>query len=47
LTQHGFENPCEKFCGQLTIFLRALSKLTEVGDVSFYSQSTSEVAFLR
>jgi hypothetical protein len=44
LAQQGLENPYEKFCGRLTLFMHAHSKLTESGDVSFYSRSTSEVA---
>jgi hypothetical protein len=44
LAQQGHETPYDKFHGRLGIFMRARSKLTELGDVSFYSQSTSEVA---
>jgi hypothetical protein len=44
LTEQGLENPYDKFCGRLVPFMHAHSKLTESGDVSFYSQSTSEVA---
>jgi hypothetical protein len=44
LAQQGLENPYDKFCGWLGPFMRAHSKLTELADVSFYSQSTSEVA---
>jgi hypothetical protein len=44
LAQHGLENSYDKFCGRLEPFMRAHSKLVESGDVSFYSQSTSEVA---
>jgi hypothetical protein len=42
LAQQGVENPYDKFRG-LTPFMHAHSKLTESSDVSFYSQSTSEV----
>jgi hypothetical protein len=42
--QQGLENPNDKFHGWLGPFMHAHSKLTESGDVSFYSQSTSEVA---
>jgi hypothetical protein len=42
--QQGLENPYDKFCGRLRPFMRAHPKMTELGDVSFYSQSTSEVA---
>jgi hypothetical protein len=44
LTEQGVENPYEKFYGRLVPFMHAHSNLTESGDVSFYSQSTSEVA---
>jgi hypothetical protein len=44
LTQHGLENPYNKFYGRLGPFMCAFFKLTESGDVSFYSQSTSDVA---
>jgi hypothetical protein len=44
LAQQGFENPYDKFHGRLALFMRAHSKLTESSDVSFYIQSTSEVA---
>jgi hypothetical protein len=42
LAQHGLENPYVKFHGRLAPIMRARSKLTESGDVSFYNQSTSE-----
>jgi hypothetical protein len=44
LAQQGLENPYDKFCGRLGPFMRAHSKLTESGVVSFYSKSTIEVA---
>jgi hypothetical protein len=44
LIQQSLENPYDKFHGQLTPFIRAHSMLTKSCDVSFYSQSTSEVA---
>jgi hypothetical protein len=44
LAQQCLENPYDKFFGWLRPFMRAHSKLIESGDVSFYSQSTSEVA---
>jgi hypothetical protein len=44
LAQQGLENPYDNFHGQLGPFMRVCSKLTKLGDVSFYSQSTSEVA---
>jgi hypothetical protein len=46
LAQQGLENPYGKFCDRLPQFMRPRSKLTESGDVSFYSQSTLEVAQL-
>jgi hypothetical protein len=44
LAQQGLENPYDKFREWLGPFMLAHSKLTESRDVSFYSQSTSEVA---
>jgi hypothetical protein len=44
LVHQGLENPYDKFRGRLGPFMHAHSKLTESGNVSFYSQSTSEVA---
>jgi hypothetical protein len=44
LAQEGLKNPYDKFCGWLGPFMRSRSKLTESGNVIFYSQSTSEVA---
>jgi hypothetical protein len=44
LAQQILEFPYDKFCGWLAPFMRARSKLTESGDASFYSQSTSKVA---
>jgi hypothetical protein len=44
LAQQGLEFPYDKFCGWLAPFMCARSKLTESGDASFYSQSTSKVA---
>jgi hypothetical protein len=44
LAQQGLENPYDKFCGRLGPFMCAHSKLTESGDVGFYSQSTLKVA---
>jgi Fe2+ transport system protein B len=37
LAQQGLENPYHKFCGSVGPFMRAHSKLTESGDVSFCS----------
>jgi hypothetical protein len=44
LAQQGLKNPYDKFYGRLAPFIRDRSKLIELGDVSFYSQSISEVA---
>jgi hypothetical protein len=44
LAQQGLENPYDKFCGWLRSFMCARSKLTELGNITFYSQSTSELA---
>jgi hypothetical protein len=44
LVQQDLDNPYDKFHGWLTPFMRARSKLTESGGVSFYNQSISEVA---
>jgi hypothetical protein len=44
LAQQDLENSYDKFRGRLEPFMRAHSKLTESCDVSFYSQSTTEVA---
>jgi hypothetical protein len=44
LVQRGLENPYDKLCGHLAPFMRTCSKLTGLGDVSFYSQCTSKVA---
>jgi hypothetical protein len=37
LAQKCLDNPYEKFCGRLTPFMHGCSKLSESGDVSFYS----------
>jgi hypothetical protein len=44
LAQQDLENPYDNFHGWLGPFMRARSKLTESGNVSFYSQSTAKVA---
>jgi hypothetical protein len=44
LAQQGLKNPYNKFRGWLGPFMCARSKLTESDDVTFYSQSTSEMA---
>jgi hypothetical protein len=40
----GWDHLCDNFCGRLGPFMRAHSKLTESGDISFYSQSTVDVS---
>jgi hypothetical protein len=44
LAQLGHQNPYDNFRGQLGPFMHARSKLTESGDVSYYRQSTVDVA---
>jgi hypothetical protein len=44
LAQVGLQNPYDSFRGRLGSFMRSCSKLTESSDVSFYSQSTVDVA---
>jgi hypothetical protein len=43
LAQLGLHNPYDNFRGRLRPFLHARSKLIELGDVSFYSQSIMDV----
>jgi hypothetical protein len=44
LAQLGLQNLYDNFRGWLGPFIRARSKLTESGDVNFYSQGTADVA---
>jgi hypothetical protein len=44
LAEQGVENPYDKFSGWLRHFMRARSKLTEIGEITYYNQSTEEVA---
>ncbi|XP_025815364.1 uncharacterized protein LOC112892404 [Panicum hallii] len=44
LAARGIENPYESFEGRLAPFMRARSKLTEDGNINFYSTSAEEVA---
>jgi hypothetical protein len=44
LAQHGLENPYNKFHGWLAKFMPARYKLTKSANVTFYRQSTLEVA---
>jgi hypothetical protein len=43
LAQLGLQNPYDNFRGRLGPFMRAHSKLTELGVVNYYSQSTVNV----
>jgi hypothetical protein len=43
LVEQGVENPYDKFSGRLKHFMRAQSKLTEIGEITYYNQSTEEV----
>jgi hypothetical protein len=44
LAEHGVENPYDKFSGRLRPFMCAQSKLTEIGEITYYNQSTEKVA---
>jgi hypothetical protein len=44
LAEQCVENPYDKFSGWLKHFMRAQSKLTEIGEITYYNQSTEEVA---
>jgi hypothetical protein len=44
LAEQGVENPYEKFSGRLRHFIRARSKLSEIGKITYYKQSTKKVA---
>jgi hypothetical protein len=44
LVGQGVENPYDKFSGRLRPFMRARSKLTEIGEITYYNQSIKEVA---
>jgi hypothetical protein len=44
LAEQDVENPYDKFSGRLRPFMRARSKLTEIGEIIYYNQSTEEVA---
>jgi hypothetical protein len=43
LVEQGVENPYDKFSGQLKHFMHAQSKLTEIGEITYYNQSTEKV----
>jgi hypothetical protein len=44
LVGQGVENPYDKFSGRLRLFMCARSKLTEIGEITYYNQSIKEVA---
>jgi hypothetical protein len=44
LAEQGVKNPYDKFSGQLRPFMRARSKLTKIGEITYHNQSTKEVA---
>jgi hypothetical protein len=44
LAEQGVKNPYDKFSGRLRPFMRAQSKLTKIGEITYYNQSTEEVA---
>jgi hypothetical protein len=43
LADQSVENPYAKFSGRLRHFMRARSKLIEIGKITYYNQSTEEV----
>jgi hypothetical protein len=43
LAEQGVENTYDKLSGRLKHFMRARSKLTEIGEITYYNQSTEEV----
>jgi hypothetical protein len=44
LAEQGVKNSYDKFSGRLKHFMRARSKLTEIGEITYYNQSTEKVA---
>jgi hypothetical protein len=44
LVDQGVENPYDKISGWLKHFMHARSKMTEIGEITYYNQSTEEVA---
>jgi hypothetical protein len=44
LAEQGIKNPYDKFSGRLKHFMRARLKLIEIGEITYYNQSTEEVA---
>jgi hypothetical protein len=43
LAEQGVKNPYDKFSGRLRPFMCARSKLTEIGEITCYNQSTEKV----
>jgi hypothetical protein len=43
LAEQGVKNLYDKFSGRLRPFISARSKLTEIGEITYYNQSTEEV----
>jgi hypothetical protein len=43
LAEQGVKNPYDKFSGRLKHFMRARSKLREIGKITYYNQSIEEV----
>jgi hypothetical protein len=44
LAEQGVKNPYDKFSGRLRQFMCTQSKLTEIGEITYYNQNTKEVA---
>jgi hypothetical protein len=44
LAKQGVENLYDKFSGRLRHFMRARSKLIKIDEITYYNQSTEEVA---
>jgi hypothetical protein len=43
LAEQGVGNPYDKFSGWLRPFMHAPSRLIEIGEITYYNQSTEEV----
>jgi hypothetical protein len=43
LVEQGVKNPYDKSSGRLRPFMRVRYKLTEIGEITYYNQSTEEV----
>jgi hypothetical protein len=44
LVEQDVKNPYDKFSRRLRPFMRARSKLTEIGEITYYNQRNEEVA---